>query len=151
MEPAPRPQARRINATQTHDLRHAVLRPNAPRKEAQFDGDLEPHSAHFGSYRGDQLIAIASVYREPRVGSTNDGEWRLRGMAAAPSAQRTGGGAAALAAVEAHVREHGGTLLWCNARTPAVPFYERAGWVVVGDEFDIPGVGPHFVMEKPLD
>ena len=36
--------------------------------------------------------------------------------------------------------------LWCNARLHAVGFYERQGWKVEGDEFDVPDIGPHFVM-----
>ena len=33
-----------------------------------------------------------------------------------------------------------------NARTLAVPFYRAHGFVSVGEEFEIPDVGPHFVM-----
>jgi GNAT superfamily N-acetyltransferase len=71
-------------------------------------------------------------------------------LATAPSLRRQGAGAAALAACEQHAREHGGTLLWCNARVEAIAFYEANGWTVLGEEFDIPTVGPHFVMEKPI-
>ena len=33
-----------------------------------------------------------------------------------------------------------------NARTGAVPFYHTHGWTTLGEEFDIPTVGPHFRM-----
>jgi hypothetical protein len=36
--------------------------------------------------------------------------------------------------------------LWCNARQAAVPFYAKNGWHVQGQPFDIPKIGPHFVM-----
>ena len=29
-------------------------------------------------------------------------------------------------------------ILWCNARTTAFEFYEKMGFTIVGDEFDIP-------------
>jgi GNAT superfamily N-acetyltransferase len=37
-------------------------------------------------------------------------------------------------------------IFWCNARIKAVPFYQRNGWQIASDEFDVPGIGPHFVM-----
>ena len=40
--------------------------------------------------------------------------------------------------------------LWCNARTPAVGFYQRMGWAVVSDVFEIPTAGPHVRMTKRL-
>lgn len=36
--------------------------------------------------------------------------------------------------------------IWCNARRSAVAFYEAAGFVVCSDEFEITGIGPHYVM-----
>jgi GNAT superfamily N-acetyltransferase len=77
--------------------------------------------------------------------------YRLRGMAVDPDFHRSGIGRKLLDLLEARVRETKyTTLLWCNARTPAVPFYESMGWRVVSDEFDIPTAGPHFVMIKDL-
>jgi predicted GNAT family N-acyltransferase len=37
--------------------------------------------------------------------------------------------------------------VWCNARTPARSLYERAGFTVASDEFELPEIGPHLVME----
>jgi GNAT superfamily N-acetyltransferase len=65
--------------------------------------------------------------------------WRSRGI-----------GARVLAAAVDHVLAGGGRLLWCNARLPAVPFYERAGFVRVGEEWDEPFIGPHVAMQRVL-
>ena len=48
------------------------------------------------------------------------------------------------------LQERGADLLWCNARLIAVPFYARLGFQVQGPEFDIPGIGPHHVMGRPV-
>jgi len=40
----------------------------------------------------------------------------------------------------------GKPLIWCNARTSAVEFYRKLGWEILGTEFDVPDVGPHFHM-----
>ncbi len=89
-------------------------------------------------------MGIASLYREPRPEQA-DG-WRLRGMATVPEVRGQGFGIALLAACVDHVAVSGGGELWCNARRAAVGFYRRAGFDVVSDEFDIPGIGPHVVM-----
>ena len=49
-----------------------------------------------------------------------------------------------------HAIAHGATRVWCNARTPALSLYERAGFVVASDEFEPPGIGPHYRMELPV-
>jgi GNAT superfamily N-acetyltransferase len=64
---------------------------------------------------------------------------------------RTGIGRALLRVAERELAAEGGPrLLWCNARLGAVGFYERLGWTVVSDVFDIPTVGPHRIMTSVL-
>jgi hypothetical protein len=41
-------------------------------------------------------------------------------------------------------------LLWCNARLPAVGFYEKQGWITISDTFEIPTAGPHRKMKKEI-
>ena len=79
-------------------------------------------------------------------------------MAVEPAFQSKGLGRALVEVLEREAVEdppagaNGGPvrLLWCNARTPAVPFYRKLGWQVVSEEFLIPTAGPHFRMMKRL-
>jgi GNAT superfamily N-acetyltransferase len=71
-------------------------------------------------------------------------------MATRAALRGAGLGGMVLAALERHAREHGAKRVWCNARTGARRFYEDAGFHVEGKEFVIPGIGPHFLMAKPL-
>ena len=48
------------------------------------------------------------------------------------------------------VGDVGGDLVWCDARTTAARFYERAGFTVVTGEYDKPGIGPHVGMVEDL-
>lgn len=135
-----------ITAEQTHPLRISVLRPDRPPEDAVFPGDDAPHARHLGAFTGDALVGVASLSLEPMPGGVDSTDWRLRGMAIAPDCRRQGHGRALLATCLAHVHSQGGTRLWCNARTTAKRFYEALGFETRGEEFDIPGVGPHFVM-----
>lgn len=155
----------RIEAAQTLQLRSEVLRPGLPIEQSRFPGDYALTTFHAGALLGERIISIASIYLESRPANAPGGgsgsarasdhdagtAWRLRGMATAPEFRSSGVGRIALQACIDHARANGGTLAWCNARTPAIGFYERMGWIALGDEFEIPTVGPHFVMELTLN
>jgi len=71
-------------------------------------------------------------------------------MATRPEGRGQGLGRAVLDALLAHVAEHGGGVVWCNARTAAVTLYRRAGFTVHGEEFVVPGIGPHLRMWRTV-
>jgi GNAT superfamily N-acetyltransferase len=84
--------------------------------------------------------------RRPRDGRD---AWQVRGMATRGDLVRRGIGRALLRHALAALRDAGGPeLLWCNARVAALGFWEREGWVIVSEVFDIPGVGPHRTLER---
>ena len=139
---------RRITAEELRPLRHSVLRPGQAFEETRYPGD--DAGLHLGAFDGDRLVGIASLYEEDRGGGRAGG-WRLRGMATDPGVRGAGFGAALLAACLDTVAAAGGTELWCNARMAAVGFYRRAGFEVVSEEFDVPGIGAHVVMSRPVD
>jgi GNAT superfamily N-acetyltransferase len=132
-----------------HPLRLRVLRPGQPASSVDHDYDYWPDTFHVGAFTADgEVAACATFYPEP----SPDGRagWRLRAMATAPEVRGAGFGAAALRFGIDEIRRRGGSLLWCNARSGAVWFYERIGLHRVGEEFEIAPIGPHYVMEMDL-
>ncbi|HEX4720086.1 MAG TPA: GNAT family N-acetyltransferase [Thermoleophilaceae bacterium] len=131
---------REIPIAQTRALRQSVLRPH------QTADELAAHEAAdafaIGVFQG-ALIAVGFVAPEGGPGA-----WRIRGMATAPGARGRGAGAAVLDALVRHALANDGTRIWCNARNAARAFYERGGFRVVSDEFEVPQIGPHYVMER---
>jgi GNAT superfamily N-acetyltransferase len=138
---------RPISAAETITVRWPVLRPGFPREAAIFAGDELATTKHFGAFDGDRLVGVASIYLAtlPERPDTT-AAWQLRGMATLPAVRGRGFGRALLEACVAHACEENAALLWCNARTSAAPFYRKHGWTILGYEFDIPTVGPHFRM-----
>lgn len=128
-------------------LRHAVLRAGLPAETARFPGDEDATTLHVVALADGAVIACASF-----MASTWEGApaFQLRGMAVAPEWQRKGVGAALLRFADGELLRRGARQLWCNARVPALAFYQRHGWQVVSDEFDIPTAGPHRKMWKQL-
>lgn len=147
---ASQPTLRRASLDEILALRHAVLRPGLPLGAARFDGDDEPATRHFGAFCAAPAGAVACVscMQRPRRGAA---AWQVRGMATRSDSRGRGIGAALLAfALEALRAEAGPQRAWCNARVTALGFWERAGWVVASDVFDLPGIGPHRVLERTL-
>ncbi len=133
-----------ISIPETRPLRHAVLRPHQS-VEAIIDHEMPDAFAVGGFDDAQRLIAVGFV--SPDGGP---GAWRVRGMATAPAARGQGAGGAVLAALVDHARAHGADRVWCNARLAARTLYERAGFQATSEEFDIPEIGPHYVMELRL-
>ena len=141
---------RPIDAEDTRALRHAVLRPGQPFEATRYEEDAAPETAHFGCFRAGKLVGVASVYREPSPKAEDAQGWRLRGMATDPEVRGLGCGRALLNAVAGHAAGQGGDLLWCNARSTAAGFYLGAGFRQIGTDYDVPGLGPHYFMQKRL-
>jgi GNAT superfamily N-acetyltransferase len=132
------------------DLRNAVLRNGLPRELAMFAGDDNPTSRHFAAEDVGAIVGCVTLHLNEWNGEP---AWQLRGMAVAPTHQNRGIGQQLLAAAEKSVLEAPANLprlLWCNARVPALAFYQRQGWEVVSGEFDIPHSGPHVKMTRQL-
>lgn len=139
-------QVRRVQPEETYDLRRRILRANQPDANVRLYADTEPRTAHFGAYLDGALVGTATFMFESREGKSS--EWRLRGMATLTEYQGRGVGRALLGAGSAFVREQGGEMIWCNARETALGFYLKLGFAVVSEKFQIPEIGPHFVMER---
>ena len=135
---------RTVSVEEILDLRWTILRAGLPREAANFDGDDEPTTHHFAAYIDGQVAACATFLRRP---FKDEPAWQLRGMAVRAQSQGQGLGVRLLEYAERFVldQDHS-TLLWCNARVPATRFYERRGWRIVSDRFDIPDAGPHVKM-----
>jgi predicted GNAT family N-acyltransferase len=142
---------RSIISQETWPLRGLVLRPGRPLASCQWDGDDLSTTHHYGITDAQTVVGIASIYLRAHEAAPGPTSWQLRGMAVHPDRQAQGVGAQLLKFVlHACAANLGGTAMWCNARTRAVPLYERHGFSRVGGEFEIPDVGPHYVMFRPL-
>lgn len=155
-----------VPASNTRPLRHAILRPNQPIDACVYPGDDAPDSFHLGirgesGHGASDLIAVASFYREPLPAHPTDQptnqpddnpQLRIRGMAVLPAHRGKGLGRSLVDAGLDIAGQHSPppSLVWCNARTTAAGYYAKLGFAPRGDEFEIEGIGPHFVMVRPI-
>ncbi len=140
-----------VDAAAGRALRMAVLRPQEHQGGAMYPLEEDPTTLHFaGLAAGGEVLAVGSVMPEAHPHRPRPGDWRIRGMATRAQDRGKGLGTSVLGAIEGAVREAGGARLWCNARVGAAAFYARAGFQIEGEEYEIEGIGPHFLMSRPI-
>jgi predicted GNAT family N-acyltransferase len=130
-------------------VRLDILRKGMTLDDCQFSGDNDPESIHFAALDNDKIIGCCTLTVNPQSVIKNS-YYQLRGMAVLDNYRGTGVGQKLLYAAEAELVELGNKVLWFNARTSAVGFYQKYGYQVLGNEFVIEGVGPHYKMYKAI-
>lgn len=135
-----------INASETHALRHAVLRPRQQLDEMEWPQDRAEDSFHLGLSIGSHLIAVVSFIRERNELLRGWKQFRLRGMATHPEFQGQGAGGKLLHFGIDHLHTLKADLVWCNAREGATAFYGQEGFQREGVPFEIEGLGVHQLM-----
>lgn len=143
---------RRVEIAEIIELRHRLLRAGMPREAAQFPGDDDQSTWHVALFHPctpneNALVVTCASFMLNTYKS--EPAWQLRGMCTDDTHQSKGFGGRLLAAAESAIRADSGIrLFWCNARVPALAFYQRHGWVMDSDEFEIPTAGPHRKLFK---
>ena len=143
------PVIRRASIEEIIDLRHAILRHGLPRETAIFPDDDAATARHYAAVANDTIVGCATLHMNQWNGQS---AWQLRGMATSPDFRGVGTGSALVAFFETEILSDPAAprQLWCNARVPAAGFYQKLGWQIESDVFDIPTAGPHVKMSKLL-
>jgi GNAT superfamily N-acetyltransferase len=143
-------EIRPITAAEARTVRHPILRAGLPPESTILDHDDDAGTRHFGAYDRARLVGVATFFAEPCPLKPGLRAWRLRGMATVAEMQGRGAGRALVAEGIRVAAADGAVLIWCNARVGARGFYEKVGFAAVGDEFELPDSGQHYVMTKDL-
>jgi ribosomal protein S18 acetylase RimI-like enzyme len=141
---------KRISQQDTFALRSAVLRNNKPVDQCALPTDGAEGIYHLGYFHEGQLICIGTFFPEDYK-NEGSGGFRLRGMATHADFAGKGFGAALIKFAIDELTSAKASYIWCNARQIAVGFYNKLGFKIISEEFDIPGIGPHFDMRYNIN
>ncbi|CAM1368758.1 conserved hypothetical protein [Tenacibaculum litoreum] len=133
-----------ISAQETYDIRLAVLRNNID-LPYKFKEDEHDSSFHLGAFHNNKLVGIAS-FIQSKTEVVKGEQYQLRGMATLPEVRGMGAGRLLLEEAKNILKTKNIDVLWCNARKEAVGFYKSLDFVIIGEEFEVEKVGPHFKM-----
>lgn len=126
---------KKINASDTWQIRHEVMWPDQPFEFVQLEEDNL--GIHFGVFEEDKLVSIVSCFMEEK-------EMQFRKLATLEEYQGKGIASHLLKYILEFAKEKGVEKVWCNARTNKKSFYEKFGmndtfktFVKSGQEFTI--------------
>ena len=135
-----------ITAEEVLSIRNEVLREGRLRDdECRFPTDIISGAFHLGYVTADELVCVVSFHPQNYEGYHGLG-YQLRGMATREAYRGKGYGNLLLNFAMVYLRGQKVNYVWCNARKVAANFYLNAGFEIISAEFDIAGIGPHYVM-----
>ena len=91
------------------------------------------------------MVGCATLQVDPR----DDCKYRIRGMAVEPDFRNQGIGTKIVKELQKFAKEEE-TGIWCNARIKAITMYEKCGFNIVSEVFEIKPIGLHYDMEWKL-
>ena len=127
-------------------IRKEILRPgNFTLDDCRFPTDNLAGAFHLGYYEGEELACIAS-FSPQSYGDFAGTGYQLRGMATLEKYRGRGFGNQLLNFGLVYLRGQKVNYLWCNARKKALGFYVNMGFEIISPEFEVPIIGPHYVL-----
>jgi GNAT superfamily N-acetyltransferase len=136
-----------ISADLTRSIRHQVLWQHKPSLDVcVLDTDNVIDAFHLGVRFESELISVGSFFPQTHHHFYQDNVYRLRAMATLPNFHGRGSGRALIEFALQLLRERNANLLWCDARLSAVGFYQRLGFSVDDEIYEVPLIGPHKLM-----
>ena len=141
---------KKITASETYSVRLPVLRKGKSVESCQFDGDHLATTIHFGLYLNQELVGIVSLFQKSNPLFPEKKQFQIRGMAVLENHRKKDFGKTLLIHCEKECRNQDTDLIWFNARTEAVGFYEKKKKKKTGTPFEIPDVGEHIIMLKKI-
>lgn len=139
-----------IKPTDILNIRNIVLRDSKlTPDECRFTTDEIEGAFHLGYFDGDILATVVSLHPQNYGEFTGTG-YQLRGMATLAEYRGKGFGKLIVDYAINYLQQKNAACIWCNARKVASKFYQDCGLEIVSDEFEIKGIGPHYVMRRIL-
>lgn len=125
------------------ELRHRILRKplNLEFTEEELKKDVA--DIHCGLFNNQEIIACLTLTK------AGENKMKMRQVAVDEKYQQKGFGRKLSEEAEKFAKINGCTIMFCNARKVAVPFYQKLGYKIISDEFTEVNI-PHYTMEKRL-
>jgi N-acetylglutamate synthase-like GNAT family acetyltransferase len=108
-----------------------------------IEPEKEKNDVFLGAFEDHEMIGCCILTRK------DDDTVQLRQMAVHPSSQGSGLGTSILKFAETVAKQHGFKTVMMHARNQVIPFYQKSGYEITGNEFFEVGIG-HHQMQKQI-
>lgn len=144
-----------IQELQTSDirkLRHEVLWPHKPSfEDCVIEPDYVSTTFHMGAIENDIVVGTSTFLIDINDKFDTTSQYRLRAMATSRSVRGKQVGRQIIEASIERLKNMNIDLLWCDARLEATGFYEKLGFKMKGEIYNVPDIGPHKLMYLKLN
>lgn len=135
---------KQILADQTRPLRHLVLWPHIENEsDCVIDIDNREDAIHLGAFLDNNIVGVCSLFRMESPRLEHPKQYRLRAMATHPDVRGMHAGQAIVEHAIEQIRSMGYDVLWCDARKIALGFYEKMGFTIIDEWYEVRNIGPH--------
>lgn len=136
-----------ISADLTRSIRHQVLWQHKQSvDDCVLETDAHQDSFHVAVRYQSKIISVGSFFPQMHQHFSMQYQYRLRAMATLPDFNGKGSGRLLIEYALQILRERNANLLWCDARLTAVGFYQRIGFSLKDEIYEVPMIGPHKLM-----
>jgi len=141
---------KQIQAVDCYPIRQQILWQHKKLEDCGIDIDEQEGAFHLGVFLKDELVCIGSFFKQNHAQFSEHNQYRLRAMATLTKAQKQGAAKALLYFAFERLQNQNQEILWCDARVIAHGFYEKMGFTKKGKIYEIPLIGPHYLMWKSV-
>ena len=140
-----------ISAKETQPLRLEVLwQHKNSLEECRLDIDDLESTFHVGALKNGVLVSVGTFLVQRNEKFEEKYQYRLRAMATSPKVRGENFGKQVIDFALVELKNRGVELLWCDAREVAIGFYEKMGFNILGDFYEVPMIGKHKLMYYKL-
>ena len=119
-------------------------------EDCNIEIDQRADAIHLGAFYDGQIISVCSLFEMKKERLNFATQYRLRAMATNPNFRGKSVGKQLVEKAIEIIKEKGYEVLWCDARKVALGFYEKCGFSVKGDFYQVKNIGLHKLMYFPL-
>lgn len=127
-------------------LRHQILRPLDRPEDTLVEADHSAIAIHLAAFIGNSVVGALSTVPDRFPEPPHHDGWRLRGLAISPEARGRGIASALLQRILEYAEDRRFGLVWAYTRPRAIGLHVRQGFEIIGNAFEYPGTGPHFLI-----
>lgn len=136
-----------VDISEIKQLRHEVLWPHKNSyKACVIEPDTIDTTFHMGAIEDSIVVGTSTFLIDMNDKFDTKSQYRLRAMATSPSVRGKQVGRKIIEASIEKLKKMNIDLLWCDARLEATGFYERLGFKMKGEIYNVPEIGPHKLM-----
>ena len=140
-----------LPAADIRKLRHEVLWSHKPSfEDCVIEPDYVETTFHMGALENHKVVGTSTFLIDINDKFDTTSQYRLRAMATSPSVRGKQVGRQIIEVSIEKLKNMSIDLLWCDARLEATGFYEKLGFKMKGELYNVPDIGPHKLMYLKL-